>query len=271
MKNFALVGKDIQNSFSPDIHSFCFESLGLKARYHIIDIESSSEIPTVVSQLKSGNLDGVNITSPYKKDFIYYLDHLNPRAENIGSINCIYSNNGKLIGNNTDWFGFGQSIRNLQEFDNVVIIGGGGVVPAIIYYIETRQECPIYIIGRDLKKLEFFLKDNITIYDINSFNLDITNPIIINTVPGNNSVNWTYVINNITAQPQFAMDLNYHLKSTEFLNYFNSNVEIKNGLDMLIHQALMSIDIWFNENLSKSIHFEDLKDKISVRYNEEYE
>ena len=271
MKNFALVGKDIRGSFSPDIHSFCFESLSLEACYHIIDIESSSDISAVVSRLKLGDLDGINITAPYKKDFISHLDHLNPRAEDIGSINCIHSNNGKLIGNNTDWFGFGQSIRDFQEFDNVVIIGGGGVVPAIVYYIETRLGCPIHIIGRDLKKLEHFQTDNISIHDIQNFNLDITNSIIINTVPSENRVNWAYTINSITAQPQFAMDLNYHLKATEFLNYFNSSVEIKNGLDMLIHQALMSIDIWFNENLSKSIHFEDLKDKISARYNDEYE
>jgi len=271
MKNFALVGKDIQGSFSPDIHSFCFESLSLEACYHIIDIESSSEILAVVSRLKSGDLDGINITAPYKKDFISHLDHLNPRAEEIGSINCIYSNNGKLIGNNTDWFGFGQSVRDFQEFDNVVIIGGGGVVPAIVYYIETRRECPIHIIGRDLKKLECFQADNISIHDIKNFNLDITDSIIINTVPSNTNVNWPYVISRIANQPRFVMDLNYHFKVTEFLNYFNSRVEIKNGLDMLIHQAFMSIDIWFNENLSRLIHLEDLKDKISVRYDKEYE
>ena len=268
MKKFALVGKDIQGSFSPSIHSFCFENLSLEACYHIIDIESSSYIPGVVDRLKSGDLDGINITAPYKKDFISHLDHLNPRAEDIGSINCIHSNNGKLIGNNTDWFGFGKSIGGFQTFDNVVIIGAGGVVSAIVYYIETRIGCPIHIIARDLNKISHFQTNNISINDINDFNLNISNSIIINALPSNQLINWDYVIENIDSSPLFAMDLNYHLKATEFLNYFNSSVKIKNGLDMLIHQALMSIDIWFNKNLSTSIHIKNLKDKISARYDD---
>ena len=266
MKKFALVGKNIQGSFSPSIHSFCFENLSLEACYHIIDIESSSYIPGVVDRLKSGDLDGINITAPYKKDFISHLDHLNSRAEDIGSINCIHSNNGKLIGNNTDWFGFGKSISSFQTFDNVAIIGAGGVVSSIVYFIESRIGCPIHIIARDLNKISHFKTNNISINDINDFNLNISNSMIINALPSNQRINWDYVIGNIDSRPMFAVDLNYHLKATEFLNYFNSNVKIKNGLDMLIHQALMSIDIWFNENLSTTINFKNLKDKISARY-----
>ena len=98
MKRFALIGKDIQGSLSPTIHSYCFNALSLDAVYNIIDIDSDSCIPDIISKLKSGSLDGINVTAPYKKDFIAYLDQLNPRAESIGSINCIHSNNGKLIG-----------------------------------------------------------------------------------------------------------------------------------------------------------------------------
>ena len=68
---------------------------------------------------------------------------------------------------------------------------------------------------------------------------------------------------------KFAMDLNYHLKATEFLNYFNSSVNTKNGLDMLIYQALMSLDIWYNKNLSLSIDVGDLKRKLIEKYYDE--
>ena len=54
--------------------------------------------------------------------------------------------------------------------------------------------------------------------------------------------------------------------SNKFLNYFNSDVEIKNGLDMLIYQALMSIDIWLNDNLSPAIHIEDLRKHINLYF-----
>ena len=263
MKRFALIGKDIQGSLSPTIHSYCFNALSLDAVYNIIDIDSDSCIPDVISKLKSGSLDGINVTAPYKKDFIAYLDQLNPRAESIGSINCIHGNNGKLIGNNTDWFGFGQSLRDFNNFDNVIILGGGGVVPAVLYYFETRNNFSIYIIGRNLKKIECFEKNNISIYDFNNFDLDVENSIIINTIPSTAKIDWGSVMHNINSQPRFAMDLNYHLKATEFLNYFNSSVKIKNGLDMLIHQALMSVDIWYERDVTSSIDICKLKEYLT--------
>ena len=69
MKRFALIGKDIKGSFSPAIHSYCFEAMGLDADYGIIDIESNSRVPDIIAQLRDGGLDGINITAPYKKDF----------------------------------------------------------------------------------------------------------------------------------------------------------------------------------------------------------
>ena len=74
MKRFALIGKNIKGSLSPQVHSFCFKHLSLEACYNIIDIESKSNIPEIINQLKTGVLDGINITAPYKKDFIPYLD-----------------------------------------------------------------------------------------------------------------------------------------------------------------------------------------------------
>ena len=101
MKRFALIGRDIKGSFSPAIHSYCFETMGLDAGYGIIDIESKSRVSDIVAQLKEGELDAINVTAPYKKDFIPYLSQINPRAETIGSINCIHSCDGELVGNNT--------------------------------------------------------------------------------------------------------------------------------------------------------------------------
>ena len=263
MRRFALIGKDIHGSLSPAIHSYCFNALSLDAVYDIIDIDSESRIPDVISKLRAGSLDGVNVTAPYKKDFMPYLDQLNPRAESIGSVNCIHSNNGKLIGNNTDWFGFGQSLRDFNNFDNVIILGGGGVVPAVLYYFETRNNFSIHIIGRNLKKIECFKNNNISIYDFNNFDLDVENSIIINTIPSTAKIDWSSVMHNINSQPRFAMDLNYHLKATEFLNYFDSSVKVKNGLDMLIHQALMSVDIWYERDVTSSIDICKLKEYLT--------
>ena len=265
MKRFALIGRDIKGSFSPAIHSYCFKVMGVDADYSIIDIESSSGLSDIVAQLKECELDGINVTAPYKKDFIPHIDQINSRAETIGSINCIHNSNGNLIGNNTDWFGFAKALESFPDFESVVIIGSGAVVPALTYYIDTRVSCPVNIIGRNLGDSK---KIGTSLHDISGFNFKAQNYLIINTIPYHSKIDWDNIVDSIKGDVACAMDLNYHLKATEFLNYFNSNVKIKNGLDMLIHQALMSIDIWFNENLSTSIRIKDLKDKISARYDD---
>ena len=265
MKRFALIGKDIKGSFSPAIHSYCFEVMGLDAGYGIIDIESKSRVSDIVAQLREGGLDGINITAPYKKDFIPHLDQINSRAEDIGSINCIHNCDGGLIGNNTDWFGFGKALEGFPSFDSVVIIGAGAVTPALTYYINTRLSCPIHIIARNLDGLR---ESGSYLHDINDFNFKAENYLIINTVPHQSKMDWGNTINSIEGDAICAMDLNYHLKATEFLNYFNSSVDTKNGLDMLIHQALMSLDIWYNKNLSLSIDVDDLKKDLMGRYYE---
>ena len=266
MKRFALIGKDIQKSFSPAIHSHCFNSLSIEAKYDIIDIASTSQILDVIKLLKEGKLDGINITAPYKKDFIKHIDQFNPRAESIGAINCIHNNDGNLIGNNTDWFGFAKSTENFNDYQSVVILGTGGVVPAMIYYFESRENCPVHIVSRDRNKLDSLNEENVSLHSIDSLNLNLNKCLIINATPFSAKIEWNNLIPKITSTPLYAMDLNYHLKVTEFLNYFNSDVEIKNGLDMLIYQALMSIDVWLNDNLSPAIHVEDLRKHINEKY-----
>ena len=91
---------------------------------------------------------------------------------------------------------------------------------------------------------------------------------IINATPFNAKLDWKNIIPKLTSTPLYAYDLNYYLKVTEFLNYFNSDVKVQNGLHMLIYQALMSIDIWFNDKLSQSIHIEDLQKYINEQYYE---
>ena len=70
------------------------------------------------------------------------------------------------------------------------------------------------------------------------------------------------IINKVSNNVCAAMDLNYNFKVTEFLNSFNSDVKTKNGLDMLIHQALMSLDIWYEKDLTSLININDLKINI---------
>ena len=268
MKRFALIGRHIQKSLSPAIHQYCFEQLSLDAKYEIMDIKSADKIDVIISQLKSGDLDGVNITTPYKENTIPLLDNINPRAEQIGSINCIHVKDRQLIGNNTDWYGFLKALEGMDGFSNVVILGSGGVIPSILYYFNTRKKVPVHIVGRNKERMNLFKSKGVSTYNIDSPNINIDDSLIINAIPLNASINWKSLINKISGNIYGAMDLNYNFKVTEFLNLFDSDVKIKNGLDMLIYQALMSLDIWYEKDLSNSINVNDLKSNLGVMYDE---
>ena len=248
MKRFALIGKSIDKSLSPAIHRYCFEQLSLDAKYEIVNMESTDKISGVIDQLKSGDLDGINVTTPYKENIRPFLDNINPRAEEIGSINCIHVKDRQLIGNNTDWYGFLKALEGTVDFSNVVILGTGGVVPAILYYFNSRRKTSVHIVGRDKEKMSLFESKGAFAYHMDSLNINVDDSLIINAIPSSASINWQGLINRISGHICGAIDLNYNFKVTEFLNSFNSNVKTKNGLDMLIHQALMSLDIWYEKD-----------------------
>ena len=114
--------------------------------------------------LRDGNLDGINITVPYKKDFVQLVDSLSLEAKETNSVNTIYSVDGKLIGHNTDIAGFELSIRHCKYNANkkkVLIIGAGGVVSSIIVALKRMNVEKIFIKNRtknnalDLKKKNF--------------------------------------------------------------------------------------------------------------------
>ena len=92
-----LLGRKLSHSYSPQIHA----RLGGYS-YSLFEKEPED----LGDFLKSGDFSGLNVTIPYKKDVIPYLDELSPRAERLGAVNTIVRRNGKLIGHNTDYFGF---------------------------------------------------------------------------------------------------------------------------------------------------------------------
>ena len=89
------------------------------------EIKTRIKVSDIVWQLKEGGIDAIIVTAPYKKYFIPHLGKINPRAESIGSINCIHGCDGELVGNNTDWFGFGKALESFSDFESVIIIGAG--------------------------------------------------------------------------------------------------------------------------------------------------
>ena len=111
MKNFAVIGDPIKHSLSPVLHNWVFKSLNIDATYSKLHV-TQNKLPDCINEVRKGKLEGLNITIPHKTSIIEYMDEVNPRAKSIGAINVVLFHNDKVIGNNTDWYGFVLALKN---------------------------------------------------------------------------------------------------------------------------------------------------------------
>lgn len=153
-KVVGIVGYPVKHSLSPILHNTLFSELHLNYVYLSFEIH-----PTMFNFLPKSirimNIAGLNVTIPYKEKILRYLDSIDPLAKEIGAVNTIVNKNGKLIGYNTDVYGFIESLsqKNLKNKD-VFVLGCGGVSKAIIVGLKKLNVNRIFVSDIDRKKVE---------------------------------------------------------------------------------------------------------------------
>ena len=154
MKTYGLIGKNIDYSFSKSYFNTKFKNELIKAKYINYDIENIKEIKQIVSN--SIELVGLNVTTPYKEEVIPFLDEVDSQAERIGAVNTIKIESKKLIGYNTDAFGFTKSIFPLiaPNHHAALILGTGGAAKAIRHAL-VSMGYHINFVSRDKEKGDF--------------------------------------------------------------------------------------------------------------------
>ena len=154
MKKYFVIGNPIDHSLSPKLHNYWFKENKIKATY---DKKKTNEkdLKFIISEIKKKKINGINVTVPFKKAVIPYLDKLSLEAEQTQSVNTIILNNNYLVGHNTDIVGFEKAIKNLNfkiEGKKVFILGAGGVVPSIIFALNKMNVSKITVSNRTEKK-----------------------------------------------------------------------------------------------------------------------
>ena len=128
-----LLGRKLGHSFSPMIHAFLGDySYGIFQR----------EPEELEDFLRNGDWSGINVTIPYKKDVIPYLDELSPIAAKLGAVNCIVRRDGRLIGHNTDYFGFQEMVHSSglnMSGKKVLVLGTGGASMPVVAVLEDLR------------------------------------------------------------------------------------------------------------------------------------
>ena len=132
MRKFGLIGHPLKHSFSKKFFSEKFEKEGLgNCQYELFDIDGISKITQVIRE--NPELEGLNVTIPYKEQVIPYLDEMEPGCRVIGAVNTVRIKNGKLTGFNTDYYGFKESLSKWLDGrqPGALILGSGGASRAV--------------------------------------------------------------------------------------------------------------------------------------------
>ena len=137
MRHFGLIGKSLSHSFSAKFFNGKFKAEQIEADYQLFEIE---DVATIDSLIKEHNLEGFNVTIPYKEAIIPHLDGLTKEAHEIGAVNCVAIKNGQKIGHNTDLTGIEASLHWLDIDSNpkTLILGTGGASKAVQYALKKR-------------------------------------------------------------------------------------------------------------------------------------
>ena len=247
MKKYLVIGNPIEHSLSPKLHNYWIKENNIEAIYEKQKLEKN-ELKNLIFKIKNRKIHGVNVTVPFKKEIIQFLDHLSPEAKKTQSVNTIYLNDNKVIGHNTDIDGFEHSIKNLElnlENKKILILGAGGVVPSIIFALNKMNVSEIIISNRTKDKAESlkFLFKNLKIIDWG----DVTNfDVIINaTSLGLNKKDKINLDFSKVGKNKLFYDVIYNPKETNFLKIGkNLGNRTENGKLMFIYQAFAAFNVW---------------------------
>ena len=209
---------------------------------------NAEDLKILVSKIRNREIAGVNVTVPFKKVIISYLDKLSPEAESTQSVNTICLNNNKVTGHNTDISGFEFSIEEIKyriAEKRILILGAGGVVPSIIFALNKMKASTIILSNRTRIKAENLKKQfkDLIIVDwgslpdfdmvINATSLGLNNEDVIN-------LDFTKV-----DKGKLYYDFIYNPEETNFLKKARElNNKTENGKRMFVYQAAAAFKIW---------------------------
>ena len=247
MKKYLVIGNPIKHSLSPKLHNHWIKKNKIDAIYEK-KLLIKSDLNEVISQVKSGEIDGINITLPFKNSAIPFVDELTLEAKKTQSINTIYCKNKKIIGHNTDIAGFELGLRHFKydaSEKKILILGAGGVVPSIIFALKKMGASHIVLSNRTKSKAENIKKNFPEIGIIDWLKTGEFHMIINATSIGLKSDDEIKINYNDCGKNKFFYDVIYNPKHTNFLKKAKElGNQIENGKMMFIYQAHQAFAIW---------------------------
>ena len=236
-----LLGKKLGHSYSPQIHSY------LGNYSYVLFEKMQGELE---SFLKNGDFHGLNVTIPYKKDVLPFLDSLSDCATALGAVNTIVRQpDGKLVGHNTDYYGFSSMLKKSSicvSGKKVLVLGSGGASATVVAVLQ-KENADVIVISRSGKN------------NYENLHLHSDAAVIVNTTPVGMYPNVGVSPVDLNAFPHLegVLDVVYNPARTQLLmDAEEKGIITENGLWMLVAQAKESAE-WFtgkdisNERISE--------------------
>ena len=281
-----IIGYPLSHTLSPSMHNFIYQKLGIDVEYKKWEI-SPNNLKSHIEKINNENFIGANITVPYKEKIVFLLDEIRNEAKFTGAVNTIVKNNNKLIGYNTDVYGIEQTLDIKLKNDvinNAVIFGAGGAAKAALFVLLQRGLNNLTIVNRTksnaLKMISKFNNVNCdqTIITLNEKSqiksACLSADLIINTtiLGMKNSgyedispIDSTFIDSN-----SVIFDMVYNPTKTPLIKIaLERNANIIEGLDMLVYQAIKSIELWTGIRPSFDDMYSKCKEILEGKLNNE--
>lgn len=263
-KKFALIGEHIAYSKSPLIHQAVYQQLRerctanmdspeeISATYELIEIPRED----FETQFKgiTKELDGMNVTIPYKERVIQLLDSVDEKALRIGAVNTVKKEGERWIGYNTDYDGFVSCLNyhRLHDLKRVVVLGTGGAAKMVTVALKDLKAEEIVVVSRTPEKAAHQFDGCQCLSYEDFIDEKASYSLMVNCTPMGQSVdvNDSWINASLIKQMAFVLDLNYTPSITPIMAMaLDANIKCANGLMMLVMQAIKADRIWLSDAL----------------------
>jgi len=256
MKKFALIGKPLGHSLSPQIHTLISEITGVQCSYELRPLEPD-EVRPFLHNLSSEGLDGLNVTIPYKLTAFETVDTLSPEAQAVGAVNTIEVQPGGLVGHNTDTHGFGAMLQAAAievKGERCVILGSGGAARAAVAWLAGHGASEVLIASRDKQEASARFPG---VHVVSYTELEgITGGLLVNCTPLGMHPHpaGCPVSESIVGRFSSVADLVYNPRETKLLAIAaRLGLQRADGIYMLASQAVRAREIWHGEPMGAGV------------------
>lgn len=253
---FGLVGGRLGHSFSPQIHQEIFAALGIDGSYTLLEMPAA-RLEEEFSLLRS-EYGGVNVTIPHKVAVLPLLDEISPEAAAIGAVNTILFTDGRAVGYNTDYFGFGRMLEhNGLSVDgrSACVLGTGGASRAVLQYLRDHGAGKLTVISRSTAEASAEIRERYRVKTYAELSGE-GGDLLLNCTPVGMfpAVEESPVSAEVVGRFAAVADLIYNPAETRLLRLARAQHKpAVNGLFMLVAQAVAAEELWLGRSLGMEL------------------